>query len=298
MPRYPRIAISLLVMVLGIAASARAQPRFDPQDRWNEDLLHTVNECTDCLAFPVQPDWSALLQQAAPPPQPQHTGFKALVFGTAADFKSFPQRRTTWVILAIGGGMAALVHPLDEELNDRLRSSSTARRIFAPGKYIGSAPVQVGIATGLYLIGRFVLPKTEGEPRTNKLSHLGFDLMRAIIVSETITHTIKIAVRRDRPTGECCSFPSGHSSVSFATASVFERHLGYKAAWPTLLIASYVGASRLYENRHFLSDVVFGAAVGMASGWTVVGRHGRTEYALIPAPIRGGAMVTLVPHFS
>jgi membrane-associated phospholipid phosphatase len=47
------------------------------------------------------------------------------------------------------------------------------------------------------------------------------------------------------------------------------------------------------DNRHFLSDVVFGSAVGIASGWTVVGRHGRNEYALQPVPVRGGMMIAL-----
>jgi len=100
-------------------------------------------------------------------------------------------------------------------------------------------------------------------------------------------------VRRDRPTGECCSFPSGHAATAFAAASVLERHLGYRAAWPTLLIATYVGVSRLHDNRHFLSDVVFGSSIGMATGWTVVGRHGRNEYALVPVPVRGGMAVAL-----
>ena len=74
---------------------------------------------------------------------------------------------------------------------------------------------------------------------------------------------------------------------------MLERHLGYRAAWPTLLIATYVGVSRLHENKHFLSDVVFGSAVGMATGWTVVGRHGRNEYALMPTPVHGGMAIAL-----
>ncbi|MFN2572016.1 MAG: phosphatase PAP2 family protein, partial [Gemmatimonadales bacterium] len=53
-------------------------------------------------------------------------------------------------------------------------------------------------------------------------------------------------------------------------------------------IASYVATSRLHENVHFLSDVMMGSAIGVASGWTVVGRHGRESYALTPVPIRGG----------
>jgi hypothetical protein len=36
---------------------------------------------------------------------------------------------------------------------------------------------------------------------------------------------------------------------------------------------------------------VFGSAVGIASGWTVVGRHGRSEYAMVPVPVRGGMMI-------
>ena len=57
--------------------------------------------------------------------------------------------------------------------------------------------------------------------------------------------------------------------------------------------ATYVATSRLHDNRHFLSDVVFGASLGIATGWTVVGRHGRSNFALMPVPVRGGAMVLL-----
>ena len=74
---------------------------------------------------------------------------------------------------------------------------------------------------------------------------------------------------------------------------MLERHLGYRGAWPTFVIASYVAASRLSDNRHFLSDVMFGSALGIASGWTVVGRHGRSEYAMVPVPTKGGVMLAL-----
>jgi membrane-associated phospholipid phosphatase len=130
--------------------------------------------------------------------------------------------------------------------------------------------------------------KPEQGTHTNKLSHLGFDLLRANVVSQAITYGIKIAVRRDRPTGECCAFPSGHASLTFASASVLERHFGYRASWPMFVIAGYVSASRLTENRHFASDVIFGSALGMATGWTVVGRHGGRSFALYPVPVRGG----------
>jgi hypothetical protein len=55
----------------------------------------------------------AAQQPADKPPVQAHNGFKALVFETASDFKAFPQRRSTWVILAIGGAAAAAAHPAD-----------------------------------------------------------------------------------------------------------------------------------------------------------------------------------------
>jgi membrane-associated phospholipid phosphatase len=242
--------------------------------------------------------WQGPTPTAAP--HPEHTGFKALLVETGRDFKAFPRRRSTWVILGIGGAAAALVHPFDDTVNARLTGSDAVGRFFAPGKYLGSVYVQAGTAVGLYAIGRYAMPHAAGQPRTNKVSHLGFDLLRALTVSQALTQAIKNTVRRDRPTGECCAFPSGHSSAAFATASVFERHLGYRAALPTFAIAGYVAASRLHDNRHFLSDVVFGGALGIASGWTVVGRHGRSSYALMPVPVRGGIAVTVTrsPRFS
>lgn len=227
------------------------------------------------------------------PPLPQHTGFAALWHGTVDDFAEFPKRRSTWAFLAIGAAGAAAAHPADQAVNERLQANPTAAKFFAPGKYLGGW-VQVAAGVGTYVVGRYVLPAEAGTTHTNKVAHLGFDLVRAQILTQALTYGIKVSVRRDRPTGECCSFPSGHASATFATAAVIERHLGYRGAIPTLAIASYVAISRLHDNRHYLSDVVFGAALGTAAGWTVVGRHGRTSYAFVPVRLPGGAAILLV----
>lgn len=243
----------------------------------------------------VDPSLLFLEQQPAPThTAPEHTGFKALLFETGADFKAFPRRTSTWVILGVGAGAAALALPIDDEENAHFAGSGAVGRFYAPGKYLGSFPVQVGTAAGLYVVGRYVMPHAQGEPQTNKVSHLGFDLTRALIVSQVMTQGVKLLFRKDRPTGECCGMPSGHAAAAFATAAVFERHLGYRGAWPTFVVATYIATSRLHDNVHFLSDVLFGSALGMASGWTVVGRHGRSTYAMVPTPTRGGIMVSLV----
>jgi hypothetical protein len=226
-------------------------------------------------------------QPAPPPPQPTHTGFKALIHDTGSDFVSFPRRKSTWIILATGAGAAALVHPWDDEINEELQEANTLKKVMTPGKFIGYAWVQGGAALSLYFIGRYAM-EPEAGTHTNKMAHLGFDLLRANILSQALTHGIKVAVRRDRPTGECCAFPSGHASLTFASAAVVERHFGYRASWPMFAIAGYVATSRLTDNRHFASDVLFGSALGMASGWTVVGQHGRGSFTVYPVPVKGG----------
>src|SRR5205814_8817404 len=222
---------------------------------------------------------TATQAKTTPAPEPEHTGFAALARDTVSDFAAFPRRKSTWVILGIGAGAALLVHPADDYVQEHAPGSKAADNFFKLGKYLGSVYAQAGVAVGLYVAGRFIAPAAKDAPRTNKLSHLGFDLMRGLIVSQAFTQGIKYAVRRDRPTGECCAFPSGHASAAFTTASILERHLGYRGAWPTLVGASYVALSRITDNRHFLSDVVFGSALGIATGWTVVGRHGRENFA-------------------
>jgi membrane-associated phospholipid phosphatase len=61
---------------------------------------------------------------------------------------------------------------------------------------------------------------------------------------------------------------------------------------PTYSVASYVAISRLHENRHYLSDVVFGAALGIASGRTVT-RHGRNSWVMLPASVPGGIEIVV-----
>jgi membrane-associated phospholipid phosphatase len=78
-------------------------------------------------------------------------------------------------------------------------------------------------------------------------------------------------VGRERPNGQDDkSFPSGHTSNSFALAAVAERHYGWKVGVPAYILASVVGASRIQQDKHYLSDVVAGATLGYIVGRTVV----------------------------
>jgi len=227
---------------------------------------------------------------------PEHasTGWASLAKDTASDYATFPRRPSTWVILGIGVAGTLAAQPADDYVEEHLVGNTGFEDFFSLGKWVGSVYVQMGSAVGLWAVGRYIVAPAGGEPRTNKYSEIGFDLMRAQFLSQGIVQAMKNIGQRDRPTGECCSFPSGHAASAFAAASVLERHLGYRASWPFLVGATYVGTSRLVDNRHFLSDVVMGAAIGTASGWTVVGSRGRNRITMQPVPIKGGMMIALM----
>jgi membrane-associated phospholipid phosphatase len=72
---------------------------------------------------------------------------------------------------------------------------------------------------------------------------------------------------------------------------VLQRHLGWKAGIPAYAVASYVAASRIQGQRHYFSDVAFGAAVGMVAGRTVTIGRGDARFAVSPAAAPGGAAV-------
>jgi hypothetical protein len=224
--------------------------------------------------------------EAKEPPTPEHTGIRALFGNLVEDVKHLPSKQNLY-LAAIGGGLAGAARPADKGLNARLRSHYDAvNTAFAAGKYIGNTPEQLALSVGTYAFGR-----VRHQP---KVAHLGMDLLQAQILSELLVQPIKFATQRQRPDGSNHhSFPSGHAAVTFASATVIERHLGWRKSLLGYAIASYVAASRLHDNRHFLSDVVFGAAVGSIAGRTVV-HHEADYWAFTPVRVPGGValMVT------
>jgi membrane-associated phospholipid phosphatase len=219
--------------------------------------------------------------------KPTRGFFSALGHNLVDDVKHMPRWNSVYW-LAGGGALALAIHSEDHEINHRLVNSSTDN-LWVPGHVIGSTEVIIPTALATYFIGRHV--------GARRAQHLGMDELEAALLSEGFVQTIKVAVRRERPRdvggalSNSYSFPSGHATITFAAATVLQQHLGYKAAIPTYTVASYVAMSRLHDNRHFASDVIFGAAMGVMIGRSVTW-HGRNFYAS-PMLLPGGAGIQL-----
>ena len=219
--------------------------------------------------------------------KPTRGFLSALGHNLADDVKHMPRWNSVYW-LAGGGALALSIHSEDNRINRRLVNSSTDR-LWVPGHVIGSTEVIIPTALATYFVGRHI--------GARRAQHLGMDELEAALLSEGFVEAIKVAARRQRPLevdgtqSHTFSFPSGHSTITFAAATVLQQHLGYKAAIPTYAIASYVAMSRLHDNRHFASDVVFGAAMGVMIGRSVTW-HGRNFYAS-PMLLPGGAGIQL-----
>jgi membrane-associated phospholipid phosphatase len=140
----------------------------------------------------------------------------------------------------------------------------------------------------------------------------------ALLASGVANGALKTLVGRERPAftdnparfrplntkDRWQSFPSGHATVAFSLAASISEEAG--RPWVTAATygtAALVGWSRVYEDRHWTSDVVGGALVGVAaSRWTIHRLHARraaasdstvSTSAVVISPLPGGVMVTI-----
>lgn len=83
------------------------------------------------------------------------------------------------------------------------------------------------------------------------------------VTSVGATYILKYAVKERRPDGsDMHSFPSGHTSTTFATATFLQRRYGWKVGVPAYVLSSYVGWGRVFSKKHHWWDVAAGAAIG------------------------------------
>jgi len=184
----------------------------------------------------------------------------------------------------------ALVAPVDLQVAQRLQDPGTQENRFlrtaATGFRLLGSPGSIATGVGLYLIGR-----ADGQLR---LQSLGLHSVESIVFADILGGGIKVLAGRQRPyvdiknpynfqlwrgltDDKYRSFPSGHAINAFAFASSVTRetqfwwpHAGFYVGTVMYGGATLVGLSRMYNNQHWASDVVGGAAIGTLIGLNVV----------------------------
>jgi len=220
-------------------------------------------------------------------PARKGSAFSRFIKDVGSDYKNFFSKETA-IWYGAGLGAAGLVHLADDEIREALEDpSEPAMHAFEGGDKYGNVSVQLPLAVGWWALG-----SAFGSARG---ADAGRDLLRAQINAATWTYAIKFAVNRTRPNGDPRSFPSGHASAAFATAMVLQEHYGWKVGLPFFAGATYTGLSRISADKHWASDVVFGAAVGMASARTVTLHLRRHKITLAPFSVpRGGGLALML----
>lgn len=117
-------------------------------------------------------------------------------------------------------------------------------------------------------------------------------LTQALLYSGAVTMGLRYVLGRDRPSGTADphlflyfqssndhqSFPSGHTTVAFAASSILADRIDNLPVTVFLYsMATLTAVSRVIRNRHWASDVFFGAALGLASGHYVIARQHERE---------------------
>jgi membrane-associated phospholipid phosphatase len=205
--------------------------------------------------------------------------------------------------LAVAGAVG-LTYVYDSDIRGKLpgTKSHTLDRGTDAGNLLGNPFLHLGVAAAVYGGG-----VAADSPKYRELGEM---LGEAALLADVTTLVLKEGIGRGRPfvAGDKGSFrpfrfskdydslPSMHSSSSFAMASVLAS-----TADSTLAKASYyaaatfVGFSRIYQDKHWASDVVLGAALGELCGRVVTRFHAEQGARKVTVvPVATGDSVSLV----
>ena len=87
-------------------------------------------------------------------------------------------------------------------------------------------------------------------------------------VSTGVSLGLKSVIHEQRPDhSDNKSFPSGHATMAFTSATTLHRRYGWQAGFPAYALATLTSVARVSANKHFWHDVGAGAVIGIASGW-------------------------------
>ena len=155
---------------------------------------------------------------------------------------------------------------LNTKLNDDLQSN--ANRFFGKdfSTHADSALLFVPVA-------QIYLGKSFGFKPKNDFQHQTINIIVANAIGAVVFTSLKYTVKEERPDqSDDLSFPSGHTSIAFTNAALLYYEYKDSDLWYAssgFLFATATGVLRIANNKHYTSDVLAGAGIGLASGLVV-----------------------------
>lgn len=201
-----------------------------------------------------------------------------------------------WIKLSTVIGITGVATLADKNIRrfSQKNQSNNTHGIFSADKYFYAEFVGASII-GFYSYGLIA--------DNSNLRRLAVKLTEATFLASSISLVTKTVIGRGRPykqdsqyytnpltfDNDYNSFPSGHTTLAFAYSTVIADEVDnvfWKIGWYTA--AGLVGYSRIYNNQHWFSDTLMGAAIGYFSG-EFVNNHDstdteRTKISLFPIP--------------
>ena len=237
-----------------------------------------------------------------------------VALGDAGSFFTAPFHfsGTEWLYAGAVVGGTPFLMSLDESVRQKVGRSTVS----SLNNDFWDIPTRYGIVTyanvfsiATYATGLFI--------RSDELRVSGRLMFEALSLAGVSVITVRYIAARSRPysddgpwrfhgftwSNEIQSFPSGHTTVAFALSTVLAERIDNIWARIGLYgLATLTAFARVYNNQHWMSDVVIGAGFGLAAGLHVVAREeersaaappGQGRLQVLPSP-RGITLVILL----
>lgn len=183
------------------------------------------------------------------------------------------------------------------------------RHISEAIKFLGDGAVSLSICGAIYAYAGY-----SSRPVLREAALAG---TQSFIISGLVANMIKVTTHRPRPSSgknynafqedkviswKNMSFPSGHTTTAFSMAAVIDSYYGERAFVPTAAYsaAALVGWSRFNDSDHWVSDIIFGGALGYYTGKKIAALHkgGHAgETAVIPVITQDSGGLALLHRF-
>lgn len=217
-----------------------------------------------------------------------------------------------WIELGIVAAAGTIAYTQDEPIQKyfidhrSVTADKFSKYIFEP---FGNGKITLAVIGGLYIGGRIAKDK--------RLAGTSLTAAKAFVISSVCTQVIKQIAHRHRPfqdaipdhtnwdgpfsSSSYTSFASGHSDAAFSLATVFAMEYSNTIWVPVLAytLATGTAVSRVYDNKHWASDVIIGSALGFVTGrfmWKQ-SQKSNNRVAVFPAVGQNTAALTFIIRF-